>query len=412
MKILFCSAIEASGDALLAPLIKALKSHHPHLRCVGIGGPLSQAEGLELWIDPKPLVAHGFVEALRHIPRIWKELRGLKRKIRTASYTWNGALFVDSPEINLRLKKTFESLHVPIAYLAPPQAWAWRSHRAKAFRNTAWLGCLFPFEAQWWREQGCKVYELGHPLRLSISPSSRKGSVGSISASHHVSSGDSIRKEHHLAFFPGSRNSAIKRSLPLLLHALPLLNDSLPIHLHIAQSAWVNSALLEKYQKRFHLLLSKNQGSCTLHLHSLTQPRIQQDNENEKREIDASKKVPVNLLYQASHALCYAGTSTLEIALHHVPFLTIAPLHPLSAWLAHRWIKVSHIALPNLILKKRVFRELHPHSCTPQNLASALHTLLASPPLKPQVWQDLESQLPTPHWNQAALDLSQNLTLF
>ena len=97
---LLCVSIEASGDRLLAHVLSHLKSHastheaqvlserskspHLHLQFIGIGGPRSQAEGLESVIDPTKLAAHGLTEALSVLPdtlRAWRLLKHLARDV-------------------------------------------------------------------------------------------------------------------------------------------------------------------------------------------------------------------------------------------------------------------------------------------------------------------------------------------
>ena len=52
---------EASGDALAATLIRAVRSRNPRVRFAGIAGPKMQAEGCEAWFPMERLAVRGFV---------------------------------------------------------------------------------------------------------------------------------------------------------------------------------------------------------------------------------------------------------------------------------------------------------------------------------------------------------------
>ena len=65
---------EASGDALAATLIEAVRARHPGVRFAGIAGPRMQAAGCEAWYPLEALSVRGFVEVVgRLLGRdVWK----------------------------------------------------------------------------------------------------------------------------------------------------------------------------------------------------------------------------------------------------------------------------------------------------------------------------------------------------
>jgi lipid-A-disaccharide synthase len=326
-----CAAMEASGDALLAHLLPPLRALHPEARWVGMGGQLSAAAGLEVVVDPRPLAAHGLTEALSALPATLRALRAL----RALAGESRALLLVDAPEVNTRLLRHAVALGRPVAYLAPPQAWAWRPGRAALLREARWLGCLFGFEAEWYQARGGRAVEVGHPLRLAPPP--RLDPTAG-----------------HLLICPGSRPSAARRALPLSLAALAALNarrahrGEAPLRGVLALSGWLEGA------------------------------------EAEARGLAARLGVPLEVraglpaaMEGARLALCHAGTATLELGLAGLPFVAMAPLSPLSAAVARRLVRAPHYALPNLILGARVCEELPPRPLTPLHAAAALERLLS-----------------------------------
>ena len=59
---------EASGDALAATLIHAVRSRRPWIRFAGIAGPKMEAAGCEAWASTEDLAVRGFAEVVAHLP--------------------------------------------------------------------------------------------------------------------------------------------------------------------------------------------------------------------------------------------------------------------------------------------------------------------------------------------------------
>ena len=68
---------EASGDALGAGLIRALRERFPDASFEGVAGPLMVAAGCEQWEPADSLAVMGLIEPLRHIPRLLRLRRDL-----------------------------------------------------------------------------------------------------------------------------------------------------------------------------------------------------------------------------------------------------------------------------------------------------------------------------------------------
>jgi len=90
---------EASGDALGAQLIHAVRERMPGARFAGIGGPRMESAGCEIWHPMSKLALRGYVEVLTHLPELVRIRRDVFRRLRSMK----APLFigVDAPDFNL-----------------------------------------------------------------------------------------------------------------------------------------------------------------------------------------------------------------------------------------------------------------------------------------------------------------------
>ena len=79
----------------------------------------------------------------------------------------------------------------------------------------------------------------------------------------------------------------------------------------------------------------------------------------------------------AAVALTKSGTSTLELALADVPMVVAYRVHPLTAWIVRRSVKVAYAAIVNLLLGRMAVPEFIQQDCTAAKLAAAVAGLLA-----------------------------------
>lgn len=379
-----CVSIEASGDRLLALTLQALKKTFlGDIDLIGIGGQYSQAEGLVSLVDPKTLAAHGLSEALHVLPQSIKAYYKLKQ----AAHNVDLCLLVDSPELSMRLLTWIKMnqsegiRQTRVFYIAPPQVWAWRSHRAKTLALADELLCLFKFEVEWFNERGIKASLIGHPLALDY----RELGQGLAKTEPEIER-SLLENGMVVAFFPGSRRSSVSRSFQMGLLALAkfALSVQKTIRIQIAYTPWVSQDLYSKHikavQKQLEAwgwqqcesnkeLISVSCEHWSKQGISIQFNRVDNDHTSEVQSLAINQKHLA--LEHALFSLCYAGTSTLESSLAGVVPLSIAPLSRFSAFMAQRLVKVKHCALPNLCLKERAFPELHADQCNVSDILKA-----------------------------------------
>src|SRR5688572_13309978 len=109
---------EASGDALAATLIEAVRARLPQVRFVGVAGPRMEAAGCEAWYPVERLAVRGFVEVLRHLPSLLRIRRDLRRRFLAARVP----LFigVDAPDFNLGLERKLKRAGVRTLHFVSP----------------------------------------------------------------------------------------------------------------------------------------------------------------------------------------------------------------------------------------------------------------------------------------------------
>lgn len=317
-----CVAGEASGDALLAPVVSALGA--AGVRCFGSGGDLAAKAGLALTAHVRSFQAHGLVEALPALPAVVRTYRRLVADLPDADVV----LLVDAPELNLRLLARAKAAGLPVVWLAPPQIWAWRAGRALAVARADALLCTMPFECEAYRTLGLTATFVGHPL------------ADAPFAPIPVDT-------HGLAILPGSRRGTADRlRAPMLeaasrLHAAGLIDA---VHLGHAPTLPTTAA-------------PRGGGA--------------------RQAIPVVRHAGASAALNASAAAIAAfGTVTLEAALSGRPLVTVGRLHPVTAAVAQRLVRVPHLALPNLILGERRIPECWQARATPDALAAAVEAIL------------------------------------
>ena len=142
-----CSMVagEASSDLLGSLLLRAMKARWPQLHACGIGGSHMVAEGFDAWWSSQELAVRGYVEVLRHYPRI----SGIRRQLTQRLLDQPPRLFigVDAPDFNLGLEARLKAKGIPTVHFVCPSVWAWRGGRIKTLaESTDLVLCLFPFK--------------------------------------------------------------------------------------------------------------------------------------------------------------------------------------------------------------------------------------------------------------------------
>jgi lipid-A-disaccharide synthase len=327
---------EASGDALAATLIHAVRARVPGVRFVGIAGPRMEAAGCEAWYPLEQLSVRGLVEVLAHLPGLVALRRTLARRLLAERV----ALFVgvDAPDFNLGLEARLKRAGARTIHFVSPSVWAWRRGRVRRIaRSVHRMLALFPFEPPIYEAAGIPVTFVGHPLAQEAA-----GLGTRREAREQLRFGSS---QPLFALLPGSRVSEIAMHDELLLRTAAILHAARP------DAAFLVPLATRSTRDRFEQ----------------TVYRLGLD------------KLPLTLLYghagdalrAADVGIVASGTATLEAALARCPHVIYYRLSPVTAGIVRRKLLLPWVGLPNVLAGRFVVPELLQDDATPENLAQA-----------------------------------------
>ncbi|MBR4008391.1 MAG: lipid-A-disaccharide synthase, partial [Fibrobacter sp.] len=210
--VLFCAG-EDSGDVLGETLVRpAVESG---MNVLGVGGPRMQRAGLVPVGDYETLPVSGFGDVFPRVFRLKKIFSHLESLLREDSCV--ALVCIDYPGFNMKLCRRALALKKPVLYVAPPQVWAWKKHRARRLRG-AKLAVLFNFERRVYESLGLGAEILEHPfLRAvgarAISPKVRETRPNDSDARE-------TRPNQDVVVLPGSRESQALRNLPFFMEVV------------------------------------------------------------------------------------------------------------------------------------------------------------------------------------------------
>ncbi len=330
---------EASGDALAATLIRAVRARMPQLRFAGIAGPKMMAAGCEAWYPLEALAVRGFAEVIGHLPELLRIRGALARRLvgeRVPVFVG-----VDAPDFNLGLERRLKRGGVRTIHFVSPSVWAWRPERvAKIGRSVDRMLALFPFEPPVYEAAGVPVTFVGHPLAQAAA---RHGSRRELRGTLKLGAAEPV-----FALLPGSRASELDMHGDLVLQTAAAIHEAKP------DARFLVPLATRPTRDRFEAALYRL----------------------------GLEQLPLTLLYghagdalrAADVALVASGTATLEAALARCPHVIFYKVSPLTYRIVRRKLLLPWVGLPNVLARRFVVPELLQDDATVDNLArSALN---------------------------------------
>lgn len=327
---------EASGDVLGADLALALKRQHSGIELAGITGPRMRAAGVTPWFDIETLSIMGLTEILRHLPRLIRLRRNLRRRI--LGWPANALITIDAPDFNLGLARQLHRRGLTTIHYVSPSVWAWRSGRIpRIAKSLDQLLTLFPFEPALYRPFGLDARFVGHPLAdaLESGPDPAAGRRAL----------QTPARSQVIALLPGSRDGELKRHVALLAKTAVLLRQN-----H-ADADLVMPVTGDRHK---HLALE-------LAGQVLDQAGVRLITQATRAALEA-----------ADVAIAASGTVTLEAFLLECPLVVYYRLNPTSFHLARalNLVRSTYVALPNILCGRALVPERLQHEASAEKLAA------------------------------------------
>lgn len=344
--LVYLIAGEASGDALGASLMSALKTRlGGAVRFAGVGGPLMADEGLDSLFPMDDLAVMGLAEVVPRLPKLLTRMAETRADVLAK----NPAVLVtiDAPDFCFRVARKVKALRpgLPIVHYGAPTVWAWRPKRAKAVaRFLDHMLCLYPFEPSYFTREGLAASFIGHPIALSMGAQPGADDRAADFRSRHAVATDA----QVLAVLPGSRGGELDRLLPVFGETLTRLWTG----------GWRGRVVvptLVRHEDRIMAAVQDWPGN----------PLVIAGNDEKWRAFAA-----------ADTALAASGTVTLELAAAGVPTVIAYKVSGVTAAIARRLIRTPHAGLVSILLGEEVMPEFIQDDCTADRLAPALQALL------------------------------------
>ena len=344
---------EASGDLHGSNLIKELKllDTTADIRCWG--GDKMQAAGATLVKHYSALAFMGFVEVLKNLRTIFKNLADCKADI--TQYQPDALVLIDYPGFNLRIAAWAKRNGLRVIYYISPQVWAWKESRVRGIKkNVDKMLVILPFEKDFYKNWGFEVEYVGHPLVKVVDEFIANHSVSEPAAHSFLNSSNVAIHTPVIAILPGSRQQEILTKLPIMLS-------------------------VAKHFPDYHFVVAKAPGIEDDFYDALLAPY---------QNVSAVMNQTYALLREAKAALVTSGTATLETALFGVPEVVCYKGSAISFFIAKRLITIQYICLVNLIMNREVVKELIQEQLTEQNITAELKKILYDTGKQSQLKED------------------------
>jgi lipid-A-disaccharide synthase len=336
---------EASGDLHGSNLVRELKKLDQQAVIRSWGGDLMQAAGAEVVKHYRDLAFMGFVEVIKNLPTILRNLKFCKEDI--LQFQPDVLILIDYPGFNLRIARWAKEQGLKVIYYISPQVWAWKESRVKGIKkHVDKMLVILPFEKEFYQKWHYKVEYIGHPL-VQVIDEFADQSLQTMSMKFEGKEANKEEGEQKqkkiIALLPGSRQQELMIKLPIMLE----VTKRFPQYQFIIAQA--PSLPLEFYEKM-----------------TQSYPNV---------DIAFSGQTYA-LLSHAKAALVTSGTATLETALFGVPQVVCYKGSTISYQIAKRLIKIKYISLVNLIMDKPIVKELIQNNLTVENLSRELDEIL------------------------------------
>ena len=321
---------EASGDLHGGKLVKAIRELDSTASIQAWGGEQMQQAGATLVKHYSQLAFMGFVEVIKNLPAILRNIRFCKKDIQ--AFNPDVLVLIDYPGFNLNIAPCAKKNGYKIAYYISPQVWAWKEGRVKKMKTCIdHLMAILPFEKDYFLNRwNWEIEYVGHPLLEAIDQAQQQPPTP-IPATQPI-----------VALLPGSRKQEISQKLPIMLGVSKQFTN---YQFVVAKAPGLPDTFYKIWQEQYPNVLFVTGKTY-------------------------------DLLRQSQAALVTSGTATLETALLQIPQVVCYKGSAISYEIGKRVVKIKYISLVNLILDRPLVEELIQYKLTVPTLTAALQKIL------------------------------------
>lgn len=340
---------ETSGDTLAVELLEAMQASGLEVEAFGAGGPKMKAAGVDLEIDLSEHAVIGIWEAVRN----YGKFKGFFDRLLKLALEQkpDAVVCIDNPGFNLRFVRALRKATAGgdwrpnIVYYISPQLWAWHESRVHQIaEDVDQLLSIFPFEKAWYAERAPElpVDFVGHPLTDRYPDLEFRDPK-------------SQQRPRKLLLLPGSRAKEVSRHLPVMAAAAAEI-DAEPMIVFANESLAAQAKLLVPSVADWDLRIGG--------LHEA--------------------------LGEADVAIASSGTVTLECAWFRVPTVVLYKTSWITYLLGRLFVKVKHIAMPNVLAGREVFPEFIQRDANDANLAREANRFLDDAAQRVELREELD----------------------
>jgi lipid-A-disaccharide synthase len=312
---IFIIAGEASGDINGAELVNSISVFDNSITFAGIGGTKLKESNVEIIQDYSAINFIGFSNVAKNIFKIKRVLKNTVEYVKKTNPDL--VILIDFPGFNLKFAEEIKKFYKgKIVYYISPQIWAWHKKRIEKIRRYIdRMLVIFPFEVEFYEKLNYKVDYVGHPMVKRIDDFIMKNKR-------------LVRDTLNITLLPGSRREEIERIFPVLANAAEKIRNDFKAEINLIYPENIGPLVYKNILKGRPINLIPNNSNN----HFKT-------------------------LYNSDLVLTKFGTTTLELGLLSVPFISVYKAGLFNYAIAKLLSQIKFVSMPNILMGKEIVKE-------------------------------------------------------
>jgi len=323
---IFIVAGESSGDENGAALISNISELNNNISYFGIGGSKLKEKNVEIIYDYSAVNYIGFSNVIKNIKVIKKILNDTVEFVKKLNPDL--IILIDFPGFNLKFAEYVKKFYKgKIIYYISPQIWAWHKSRIKKIKKYIdKMLVIFPFEVDFYKKLNFGAEYVGHPMIKK---------VDAFLNEHKREKSDSL----NICLLPGSRMEEVQKIFPTLAGVAEVIRREFNAEISLIYPGNIS----QHYYKN---VLKGRQ--CNLVLNN-------EDNH-------------YKTLFNSDLVLTKFGTTTLELSLLKIPFISVYKAGIFNYTVAKTLSSIKYVSMPNILTGKEIVKEFIQSEMTAENI--------------------------------------------